>query len=210
MTRVLVLVLLTLATCGRAVPVTGSVERCRLPDDEGPSRRAFFQEALFAAESPRTSSFDDHTDGSYQVVSKHDFAVGLPEEAGRCGQHLRAVIAIGPLLPMGTFRILTLLDEGDGVRVNLLVFPHARIAAKFTARRTRAEVDAILHDITTSPLVRAGTDKKDVLEFLLAEYGEGAPRTWPGVLSRFDYLAEGADALLATVDRLMAGAEKTY
>jgi hypothetical protein len=158
-----------------------------------PSREGFFREVLFAAPTARTPRFDDYTPGSYHV-DKLDLADGLPSEAARCGVRLRAVLVLGPVGPMWAFHVIAFIQDGDSLRINSLVMPHARITGKGTGRIDEARLTALIASVTGSPLVRAGrpvfadtvTDplaRDFSYTLLLVVYdGSAAPRHWHGSL----------------------------
>jgi len=97
-----------------------------------PTRGAFICEVLDAKPTAVTPKFDDYTPGSYHIV-KEDLLKGLIEESEKRGLDLRGVIVAGPMRdPLWTYYVTAFFREGDKVRVNLLIFPHARITYKST------------------------------------------------------------------------------
>jgi len=124
-----------------APPAPTSCVAGPLPDSTSPSRAGFFREVLFAAPTARTPWFDDYTKGSYHI-DKLDLAIGLRKEAERCGVTLEALVVVGPNGPLWSYNVLAFLRDGDSVRINSLVIPHARITGKATKHlsgRTLAE-----------------------------------------------------------------------
>ena len=118
-------------------------------DDSKPTREAFLGEVLDAKPTAATPKFDDYTDGSYHI-EKEDLLKGLTEEAKKRKLTLRAVTIVGPLAPdpLWTSYVVVCIQEGEKVRVNSLVMPHARITGKstglVTADRYKKWRDAIL------------------------------------------------------------------
>lgn len=127
---------------------------CR-PRDSAPTRRGFLDEVLFSEPTARTFRFDDYTPDSYHI-EKQDLADGLIEQAGACSLKLRAILIIGPLGMLWAYRVATFVDEGNGLRVNLITFPHARITEKRTASVSFEAALRSLDDISKSPRIVAG------------------------------------------------------
>lgn len=124
-------------------------------DDEGPTRAAFLKEVLDAAPTPVTRQFNDYTKGSYHV-EKADLLKGLVEEAAKQKKTLRAVVIVGPLRgdPLWTSTVHVFLQEGDKVRLNTLVMPHARITSKGTAVLTGDEYAKWLDGVLGTDLLQ--------------------------------------------------------
>lgn len=128
--------------------------RCRT-DDITPSRDAFLAEVLFAEPTARTPRFNDYTTDSYHV-RKLDLVTGLEEQSRLCGLRLRAVLIVGPVGMLWSYHIAALIDEGDQVRINTLVMPHARITGKASGLVPAALASELLAAVTASPLIRPG------------------------------------------------------
>ena len=160
-----------------------------LADTVSPSREGLFREVLFAPPTARTPRFDDYTAGSYHV-DKLDLAEGLPSEAARCGLRLRALLVLGPVGPLWAFHVAAFIQDGDSLRVNSLVMPHARITGKSTGHVDEARLTDLVASVSGLPLVQAGrpaiadsvTDRltRDFsYTLLLTVYEERAtPRHW--------------------------------
>ena len=203
--------------------VAGTCAAGPLPASEGPSRQAFFHEVLFSRKSARTHLYDDYTEGSYHA-SKLDLARGLPAEGERCGVRLRGLLLFGPAGPLWSFHVLAFLDEGDQVRVNSLLMPHARITGKGTVLVARDTAEALVRHVSTSSLVRAGlptwpataTDEIEndfSYDLLLVRYTEGAPQYWHAslpMLAADEAQANQVEQLVAPVNRLLAQSTRTY
>ena len=118
-------------------------------DDAKPTREAFLGEVLDAKPTPVTPKFDDYTPGSYHV-EKEDLLKGLIDESKKRKITLRAATILGPLPgdPLWTSYVVVFLQEGEKVRVNSLVMPHARITGKasgmVTEERYRKWLDGVL------------------------------------------------------------------
>src|SRR5262249_5543802 len=67
---------------------------------------------------------------------EEDLLKGLTEEARKRKLSLRGVLIIGPEIPLWTYYVTVFLQEGDKMRVNTLIFPHARITHKSTGLLT--------------------------------------------------------------------------
>ncbi len=100
--------------------------------DPLPTRNDLIREVLDAKPSPLTPTFHDDA-RSYHVI-KEDLAKGLFEEAEKRKLDLRGVLIAGPMSldPLRTYTVVAFIREGDQVRANVLVFPHARITYKST------------------------------------------------------------------------------
>lgn len=103
-----------------------------LGEDPMPTRTDFIREVLDAKPSPLTPRFHDAPKG-YHVI-KEDLAKGLLEEAEKRRLDLRGVVIAGPMSldPLWTYTVVAFIREGDKVRANVVVFPHARITYKST------------------------------------------------------------------------------
>jgi hypothetical protein len=134
-------------------------------DDPKPSRETFIREVLDAKPTPLTPRFQA---GEGYYVRKEDLMKGVIEEAAKRKLRLRGVLIVGPL-PDGfwTYIIAAFLGEGDKVRVNLLIFPHARITYKATGLVTPAD-----YDKWVAELQKAGILKKDPPEAARKEKDE--------------------------------------
>jgi hypothetical protein len=102
-------------------------------DEPKPNREAFINEVLDAKPTTVTPKFDDYTPGSYHV-KKEDLLQGLTDEATKRKLTLRGVSIVGPLPadPLWTSYVMVFIQEGEKVRVNSLIMPHARITHKAT------------------------------------------------------------------------------
>ena len=102
-------------------------------DDKLPTQTDFIREVFDAKPSPLTPKFHDAPEG-YHVI-KEDLAKGLVEEAQKRKADLRGILIAGPMSldPLWTYTIVVFIQEGDKIRINLLVFPHARITYKSTS-----------------------------------------------------------------------------
>jgi hypothetical protein len=120
-----ILVICVLVITARCEPVTAA--------DPKPTRDAFLGEVLDAKPTDVTAKFDDYTPGSYHI-EKENLLRGLTDEAKKRKLTLRAVLITGPMPadPLWTSYVTVFLREGDQVRVNHLVMPHARITVKST------------------------------------------------------------------------------
>lgn len=188
-----------------------------LPDSLAPSREGFFREVLFAGPTPRTPRFDDYTEGSYHAA-KVDLARGLAAEAARCGLDLQLLLVLGPVGPLWAYHVMPFIADGDSVRVNTLVMPHARITGKATGRRGRAQVEQLLAKLTASPLLMrglpAGADTATDLgsefgwELLLTRYEAGEARHWHAELREAD--AAAVESVFAAINAFLDGLQATY
>lgn len=192
-------------------------QKCRI-DGLAPSRRAFLTEVLFAEPTTRTRRFDDYTTDSYHV-RKLDLVTGLEEQSRLCGLRLRAVLIVGPVGMLWSYHIAALTDEGDHVRVNTLVMPHARITGKGSGVVPPALAAELLAAVAASPLIRPGiptplaTDDDGDSEFsyqLLLVVLDG-PNAGRFHASFNDIFPKSEDKdLLDRVNRVLGHTSKTY
>jgi hypothetical protein len=182
--------------------------------DLSTSRAAFLEEALFPEPTARTPLFNAYTQGSYSVT-KLDVVKGLQDHALACDVRLRAVLVVGPVGMLWAFHVASLVREGDGVRVNSLVMPHARITGKGTGRITDMEASTLLHDLVVAPSIYAGiplmaTDTSNPeAEFsyrlLLAVFDDTLPRYFHADINDFAPDAN-TDDLMARLNKVLASA----
>jgi hypothetical protein len=142
--------------------VTVTVVALRLPgaDDTKPTRAAFINEVLDAKPTPVTPKFDDYTPGSYHI-ERDDLLKGLEEEAKKRKLSFRAVAIIGPMPydPLWTSRVVVFIQEGEKVRVNSLVMPHARITGKGTGLITTEQYKTWLEGVVGTGAVQTEVAK---------------------------------------------------
>ena len=117
-----------------------------------PSRAQFIRECLDATATRETPKFDDYTEGSYHV-DKFDLIEGLESATKSQPARLHAVIILGPTGPLWTYYVLVALAEGDSVRLNSVVMPHARITAKATKTFSKTEFEQLFNKVTASKLL---------------------------------------------------------
>ncbi|HYP98407.1 MAG TPA: hypothetical protein VER96_07020 [Polyangiaceae bacterium] len=208
-----------LAVETKAPPVE-ALPRCRRdPGDLSPSRAAFFEEVLFPERTVRTPRFDAYTKGSY-IVKKLDSVSGLREQATVCGVRLRAALIVGPVGPLWAFHVASLVQDSDGVRVNSLVMPHARITGKATGLVSAAEASALLDELAASPAIHTGipstaahsasADAEFSYRLLLAILDGPEPRYFHATFNERSPDADITD-LLTRVNRLLSAAStRTY
>jgi hypothetical protein len=115
---------------------------------------AFIGEVLDAKPTDTTPKFDDYTPGSYHII-KQDLLEGIVEQAAERNLGLRGMLIAGPMRdPLWTYVVVVFLREGDKVRVNLLVFPHARITYKATGLVTADRYNKWAAEVHKSSLLR--------------------------------------------------------
>ncbi|MCP5054906.1 MAG: hypothetical protein GY940_47510, partial [bacterium] len=110
------------------------------------SQTGFIEEMVNPKGSERTPHFDDYTKGSYHIKKLNLFD-GVQKFAAKTGTEILAVILLGPRGPLWEYRIITIINEGKGsnkVRINHILFPHARITVKMTQLVPRKHYNAIM------------------------------------------------------------------
>jgi hypothetical protein len=125
-----------------------------------PDRAQFIRECLDAAATRETPKFDDYTKGSYHV-DKLDLVEGLEAATRSQPGRLHAVIILGPTGPLWAYYVFVALAEGDGIRLNWLVMPHARITGKSTRTFSKAEFEQLFSKVTASKLLHEGEPPSD-------------------------------------------------
>ena len=145
-------------------------------------RTQFIRECLDAAPSPDTSKFNDYAAGSYHV-GKLDLLEGLQTANLSQPERLRAVIIFGPSGPLWAYYIFVCLAEGDAVRVNFVVMPHARITAKGSCLVSDAEFVSFTKKFLDfglltkeMPVARQANDPASLewsFDFLMATWTDG-------------------------------------
>ena len=195
-----------------------------LSDSVNPTREGFYREVLFAPPTVRTPRYDDYIPVSYHP-DKLDLAVGLLKEAERCGAVLSALLVIGPLDELWTYHILAFLTDGDSLRLNSLVMPHARITGKGTRRVAAVALDSVAAALARSSVVREGLPAfPDTLReplgrewsynLLFVRYAGDSARYWHAELwpaMRGDaVVGQALKKLLEPVNGVLAGTRQTY
>jgi hypothetical protein len=94
-------------------------------------RSRFFDECLTPGPTRFTPEFDAYSADAY-VVNKLELVEALPRAARERGRPLRASLIVGPHGMLWTYSVFTFVQEGQWIRVNALVMPHARITGKST------------------------------------------------------------------------------
>lgn len=115
-----------------------------------PTREDFFREVLEPRPLPTSASFHDYAPDSY-YIDKIDFWKEFPSFAQGEGHQLQGLAIFGPTGPLWAYYVFVFLEEGDQVRVNQVVFPHARLTAKQTAVLSRAEAERWLGLLSSIP-----------------------------------------------------------
>jgi hypothetical protein len=153
-----------------------------LAEDSKPTREAFLGEVLDAKPTAVTSKFDDYTPGSYHI-DNNDLLKGLTEEAPKRKLVLRAVLIFGPMPdPLWTSYVTVFIKEKDGVRVNHLVMPHARITQKGTGLLPVDRYEKLMAGLLDSGLPEkeppAGGKAKDKAAPLLMAIWDADGKAW--------------------------------
>jgi hypothetical protein len=186
-----------------------------------PDRAQFIRECLDATATRETPKFDDYTHGSYHV-DKLDLIEGLEAATRSQPGRLRAVIIVGPTGPLWTYYVLVALSEGDGIRLNSIVMPHARITGKGTRTFTKTEFDQLFNKVAASKLLHEGeppTDKTSgslardfAYDCIVVSWSDGRRLIRFAKLENSDdnTSAKDAEALSADVNALLKGDKTTY
>lgn len=142
--------------------VCWATEITRQPEHIGPtldlSRRVFIEEMIYPQGTSRTPKFDDYTSGSYHV-GKLDLVDGV-RDANKPSHRVDAVLVLGPSGPLWQYNIITVVSgdsSSNTVRINNLVFPHARITYKSTRTTTRDSYVKSIASIMSNVALREPT-----------------------------------------------------
>lgn len=182
-----------------------------------PTRAGFFRELLEPEYSPATRLFDDYTEGSYHV-DKIDTYKGLVEAAQAAGRTLLGVLVVGPSGGLWSYGVTAFFEEGDQVRANRLMMPHARITWKGTALLTRTQYADIIASLRQAadfrPSPPPATDEvsrhpESAYSVLLADLSPGRPQV---SYADVDLYRSGAatDKFIAALNALETLFQTTY
>lgn len=119
-------------------------------EDPIPTRADFIREVFDSRPTSVTPKFHDAPKG-YHIV-KENLVKGLIEEAKKRKIDLRSIVIAGPmpLDPLWTYHIVVFIREKDRIRINSLVFPHARITYKSTGLVTTERYEKWVNDLVES------------------------------------------------------------
>ena len=188
-----------------------------------PDRAQFLRECLDAVATPETPKFDDYTQGSYHI-DKLDLVQGIEKATDSQPGRLRAVIIIGPIGPLWTYHVVVALSEGNAIRLNSLVMPHARITGKGTKTLNPTEFEKLLSKLTTSKLLPEGDptsikandpgSREFAYDILVAVWTDGRRSLrfaqLENLMSEDTPKAKEAEAVFEHLNGLMKGVETTY
>jgi hypothetical protein len=178
-------------------------DRCALGgvvDTAGPTKEVFYREVLFAAATYNTARFDAYGPTGYGV-DKLQMAAELPAVADTCGVDLDGLVVLGPTGTLWTYRILAFLRDGDAVRVNFLMYPHARITGKAVRTLPQADVGRWFDEILSLPYISPGlpvlpdsiTDelaREFWFDFFAVRWDEDGAKYWYAQLDEVDNVEE--------------------
>jgi len=184
-------------------------------------RTGFLQELLFAQGTARTPEFDDYTQGSYHV-EKTDLLEGV--RAIREKEHVLGFIVYGPVGPLWAYHVLLFVAENDGVRLNTLVFPHARITSKATRVLSQKAYDEALSRLSSRPAMIMGVPTFETVRgeriselplewhysLLMADWSTGTERLWHSAGDERTLSEEELVALTSDLNELLKDGTTTY
>lgn len=179
-------------------------------DESKPTRAAFIREVLDAKPTAVTPRFDDYTQGSYHV-DREDLLKGLTEEAKKQKLELKAVAIIGPTGPLWTYHVMVFLREGEKVRVNSLVMPHARITGKGTGLITADQFEEWRKAAVASGVLQEKAPERP--EILLATWdkdGKAGPVLRGEILVADEKKKESLEALSKAFEAVLKDVKDTY
>jgi hypothetical protein len=162
-----------------------------------PSRIGFFEEVLFAQWTQRSWKFNDYNEPPSYHVDPADILEGLPKVAQAKGFKLNGLVVYGPVGPLWTYLVFAFIEEGDRIRMNEVVFPHARLTCKLTGHIKMYQFLHLMQFLSEAPGLKEGgmaspTAASDVDalsadghdNFLVAQWAGPQVRLLHGNLSR--------------------------
>lgn len=117
---------------------------------------AFIEEMCYSQGCARTPRFDDYTEGSYHV-RKLPLVNEITRRNTNDSARVEAVIVLGPSGPLWQYNLVTIVGTNRNskiLRVNHLVYPHARITRKATRLVPRDDVESALELLMMHPGLR--------------------------------------------------------
>ena len=184
-------------------------------------RTGFLQELLFPQGPARTPDFDDYTEGSYHV-DKLELLEGI--RSIRTREHIEGLIVYGPVGMLWSYHVLLFVAEKDGIRLNSLVFPHARITGKATRVLTSAQFEESMAKLTSNHAMVMGVPSLETLRrervadtslewqysLLLAVWPNGAERLWHSAGDEFTLPEDELTGLTSVLNELLENSTVTY
>jgi hypothetical protein len=126
------------------VVLLGSASACA----DGPSHYDFLAELVSSTETKMTPRFN----GRF-TFDKLAVLETFPKFTRKRRIQPRALIVVGPVDPMWTYLVITMLREKDGTRTNALVMPHGRITFKASSVVPEKDISELLAFLESSPLL---------------------------------------------------------
>lgn len=155
--------LLLLAACA-APPAATTIDTAQ---PRGmPTREDFFQELMEPRPLPTSASFRSGAPDSYHV-DKLELWREFPPFVRSSGRELRGLVIFGPTDFLWSYYLFAFFDEGERVRANEVVFPHARLTAKQTGLLTREQAESWLASLAGLPELQEIEPVPEALEALL-------------------------------------------
>lgn len=184
-------------------------------------RTGFLQELLFPQGTARTPQFDDYTEGSYHV-EKMDLLEGV--RALRSQESVQGLVVYGPEGPIWTYYVFLFVAEDDQVRVNTLVFPHARITDKATRLLSPEEYRAAQANLTSRRSMISGEPSFETLRgeriadlsldwhysLLVADWSTGEERLWHSAGDETTLSVDERRSLTSVLNELLGEGTTTY
>jgi hypothetical protein len=183
-------------------------------------RIGFIQELLFPQGTARTHQFDDYTEDSYHV-DKLDLLEGV--RSIRSDEHVAGLIVLGPFGGLWTYQGFLFVAEKNGIRLNFLIFPHARITHKATRLISQEEYKKAIVTLSTNKIMikgmpsyktmRGGVEGMDLewnYSLLFADWSTGTERIWHSKGDRLEHPEQGLEPLVSALDRLRENSTTTY
>ncbi len=194
----------------------------------------FLDELVVSRATRWTPEFHAYRPDSY-LVDKIALARKLPEHARRRGRNLHALIVVGPVGGLWTYYVIAVFREGSQLRVNEVVFPHARITAKHSGLIERAVFERAVRAVVDSgALIRVaspdelssqldareridarlvgGKPRRSLGDFrfdlLVCVYDGDAPSYWYGTLA--SRRETDIDAAVSGINALLQRTQRTY
>ncbi|MCC6901746.1 MAG: hypothetical protein IT377_22435 [Polyangiaceae bacterium] len=202
---------------------------------EGHWESRFLDELVTPGATRWTAEFNAYRPDSY-FVDKIVLARKLPDHARRRGRDLQALIVVGPTGGIWTYYVIAVFREGEKLRVNEVVLPHARITGKRTGLVGRAVVDGAVQAVVEAGVLIPAVSLDNLsrrldaqeridwqlrnekhqrrslgdfrFDLLVGVYDDEAPSYWYGQLD--SNRKADVDAALGAINALLKRTHQTY
>ncbi len=142
----------------------------------------------------------------------------------RTDEPVRGLIVYGPEGLFWAYHVFLFVAEKDQVRLNTLVFPHARITGKATRVLSPGEYEEALGKLASRPFVIPGAPSFETLRgernanlslewhygLLIADWSRGTERLWHSVGDERTLSMDELTSLASDLNELLSDGTTTY